>query len=78
MPPGPGGHVVDKRQRGKKALMSVIAVAAATQRMCFFRLRLETYVDKRELELDLMRRLHFIATVGSNAPYIGLLGTHHV
>ena len=31
--------------------------------------------DRRLLELDLTRRLHLIATIGSNAPYIGLLGT---
>jgi len=30
---------------------------------------------RKELELHLTRRLHVIATVGSNAPYVGLLGT---
>jgi biopolymer transport protein ExbB len=33
------------------------------------------YRDKKKLELELTKRLHIIATVGSNAPYIGLLGT---
>jgi biopolymer transport protein ExbB len=27
------------------------------------------------LELELTKKLHIIATIGSNAPYIGLLGT---
>jgi len=56
--------------------MSVVAVSVAVERKLFFRkVRLETFYDKKELELALTRRLHFISTVGSNAPYIGLLGT---
>ena len=51
-------------------------MAVAIERKLFFRrVRLEAYGDRRELELDLTRRLHLVATVGSNAPYIGLLGT---
>jgi biopolymer transport protein ExbB len=56
--------------------MSVVAVAVAIERACCFRrTRFESYTDKKELELYLTRRLHLIATVGSNAPYVGLLGT---
>ena len=33
------------------------------------------YKDRKSLELALTKRLHLIASVGSNAPYIGLLGT---
>jgi len=69
-------YAVDFLVIGFLILMSIVAVAAAIERIFFFRrLRLETYKDRRELELDLTRRLHLIATVGSNAPYIGLLGT---
>lgn len=56
--------------------MSVAAVGVAVERFCCFRkTRFESYADKKELELHLTRRLHVIATVGSNAPYVGLLGT---
>lgn len=61
---------------GLLLVMSVIAVAVAVERrLCYRAIRLETYQDKRALELELTRRLHLIATIGSNAPYIGLLGT---
>ncbi len=57
-------------------LMSVLAVAIAVERKyCYKRIKWESYSDKHDLELQLTRRLHLIATVGSNAPYVGLLGT---
>ncbi len=56
--------------------MSILAVAIAIERKLFYRkIRINTFTDKRDLELQLTRRLHIIATVGSNAPYVGLLGT---
>ena len=56
--------------------MSVIAVAVAIERKFFYRkVQITAYADKKTLELQLTRRLHLIATVGSNAPYVGLLGT---
>ena len=61
---------------GLLGLMSVLAVAVALERFRYFRgLRLEAFADRRLLELALTRRLHLIATVGSNAPYVGLLAT---
>jgi biopolymer transport protein ExbB len=69
-------YTVDFVVIGFLILMSIVAVAVAIERKLFFRrLRLDAYTDKSELELDLMHRLHLIATVGSNAPYVGLLGT---
>ncbi len=69
-------YAIDFAVIGFLAFMSVVAVAVAIERKIFFRrVRLDDYTDRRELELDLTRRLHIIATVGSNAPYIGLLGT---
>lgn len=56
--------------------MSVIAVAVAIERRAFYRkVQISAYADKKTLELQLTRRLHIIATIGSNAPYVGLLGT---
>ena len=61
---------------GILVMMSVAAVAVAIERKAFYRkVRLEDFIDKKDLELKLTKRLHLIATVGSNAPYVGLLGT---
>ncbi len=57
-------------------LLSIVAVACAIERWLFFRkIRLADYPDKKSLELELTKKLHLIATIGSNAPYLGLLGT---
>lgn len=61
---------------GLLILMSIFAVSFAIERYLFFRRTDVTQYDsKKRLELDLTRKLHLIATIGSNAPYIGLLGT---
>ncbi len=57
-------------------LLSIVAVACAIERnMVFKRIRLKDFTDKKSLELELTKKLHIIATIGSNAPYLGLLGT---
>jgi biopolymer transport protein ExbB len=61
---------------GLLTVMSVISVAVAIERYLVYRnIKLEDYHDKQSLEIDLTKKLHLIATIGSNAPYIGLLGT---
>lgn len=68
--------VIDYGVIGLLLLLSIIAVGIAFERKFFYnRVRIEEFTDKRVLELQLTRKLHIIATVGSNAPYIGLLGT---
>ena len=68
--------VIDYGVIGLLLGMSVIAVGVALERRSFYRgLVISEFRDKKELELALTRKLHIIATVGSNAPYIGLLGT---
>ncbi|HOE18632.1 MAG TPA: TonB-system energizer ExbB [Syntrophorhabdaceae bacterium] len=58
-------------------ILSFVALALFIERMLFLkRVDIRNYEDDRKsLEIDMTRRLSFIATVGSNAPYIGLLGT---
>ncbi len=68
--------VIDYGVVGLLVVMSITAVAIAIERKLFYRkIHIAAYGDKKALELALMRRLHLIATIGSNAPYIGLLGT---
>lgn len=56
--------------------MSIVAVAVSIERNLFYRrIDLELFADRKSLELALTRKLHIVATIASNAPYIGLLGT---
>jgi len=58
-------------------ILSFVALAIFIERILFLKkLDIHKYEDDRKsLEIDITRRLSVIATVGSNAPYIGLLGT---
>lgn len=69
-------YVIDYGIIGVLIVMSVIAVAVAIERRSFYRkVQITAFTDKKDLELQLTKRLHLIATIGSNAPYVGLLGT---
>lgn len=61
---------------GVLVLMSIVALWASIERLLFYRnICIESYAKKTELEIELSKNLTLIATIGSNAPYIGLLGT---
>ena len=61
---------------GLLTVMSIIAVAIAIERHLIYKhIRIDDFSDRKLLELKLTEKLHIIATIGSNAPYIGLLGT---
>jgi len=69
-------NIIDYGVLGWLLLLSVAAVALALERFLVYRaVRIENFADRRELELHLTHKLHLIATIGANAPYIGLLGT---
>lgn len=69
-------HAVDYGVIGLLVVMSIIAFSIAIERYLVFRkVQITEYTDKKSLELELTKKLHIIAIVGSNAPYIGLLGT---
>lgn len=56
--------------------LSVVVVAIVLERIFFFRaVDLDSFTNIKALELELTRRLIVVASVASNAPYIGLLGT---
>lgn len=56
--------------------MSIIALWAIIERVLFYHsIMLDIYHKKVELEIALSKNLTLIATIGSNAPYVGLLGT---
>jgi biopolymer transport protein ExbB len=69
-------EAVDYGIIGLLICMSIIAVALAVERHLVYKnIRLGGFDDKKSLEIELTKKLHIIATIGSNAPYIGLLGT---
>lgn len=56
--------------------LSVVIVAIGLERFSFYRrLDLAKVSNSKSLELMLSRKLFVIASVASNAPYLGLLGT---
>jgi biopolymer transport protein ExbB len=68
--------IVDYGIIGLLIFLSILTLTFAIERVLFFRsIDLEQYRYKLSLELDLTKRLGTIATIGTNAPYIGLLGT---
>ncbi|NMG65127.1 TonB-system energizer ExbB [Azoarcus indigens] len=61
---------------GLLAVLSVVIVAIGMERYAFYRrLDVKAVGDIKSLELMLSRKLFVIASVASNAPYLGLLGT---
>lgn len=69
-------NIINYGIMGLLALMSFFAVAIAVERFLTYRaIRVRNFGDRKELELELTRKLHLIASIGSNAPYVGLLGT---
>ena len=69
-------YVIDYGIIGLLIFMSLAAFGIAIERYLFFRgMKVFDYKDRKSLEIALTERLHLIASIGSNAPYIGLLGT---
>ena len=69
-------YAVDYGIIGLLGVLSFMGLAIAIERhRVYKKINLESFGDKKILEMELTRKLHVIATIGSNAPYIGLLGT---
>ena len=69
-------EALDYGVMGVLVLMSIVSLWLFIERMMYFgNLRVSDYETKDELELDLGDNVSTIATIGSNAPYVGLLGT---
>ncbi|HEX5709941.1 MAG TPA: TonB-system energizer ExbB [Sulfuricurvum sp.] len=69
-------QVVDYGIIGILIVMSIVSLTLFIERMMSYgSIRVEEYESKDELELELGNNVTTIATIGSNAPYVGLLGT---
>ncbi|MFA6196322.1 MAG: TonB-system energizer ExbB [Sulfurimonas sp.] len=61
---------------GLLILMSIVTLWLFIERMMFYTtVRLGDYDHRDMLEMDLTDNLSVISAIGSNAPYVGLLGT---
>lgn len=68
--------VIDLGVIGLLVVLDIIVVAIAIERLFVYRsIDPRTFTSIKVLELKLTQRLFVIASVASNAPYIGLLGT---
>lgn len=69
-------HYTDFIILGLLGVLSIICVWKAIERIIFYaKIDISKYNTLEELEIDLTHNLTTISTIGSNAPYIGLLGT---
>ena len=69
-------EIIDYGVIGLLLIMSILAVALFFERLFYFKkVDISTFRSKEVLENRLSNNLTTIATIASNAPYIGLLGT---
>ncbi len=69
-------EVVDYSVMGILLFMSVLSFAVFLERLYTLKkINIFEIFSKKELELILTKRLYILATVATNAPYVGLLGT---
>ncbi len=69
-------QALDYGVMGVLVLMSIVTLWLFIERMMFYKsVRTEDYNHRDNLELDLTDNIGVISAIGSNAPYVGLLGT---
>ncbi|MDY0116449.1 MAG: TonB-system energizer ExbB [Sulfurimonadaceae bacterium] len=69
-------EILDYGVMGTLILMSIVTLWLFIERMMFYKtVRTEDYDHRDNLEMDLTDNLGIISTIGTNAPYVGLLGT---
>lgn len=69
-------NALDYGVMGLLILMSIVTLWLFIERMMFYStVRTTDYTHRDTLEMDLTDNLSVISAIGSNAPYVGLLGT---
>jgi len=69
-------EIVDYAIFGVLLFMSFLAIAYSIERAFFYKnIDFKDYKTKNEIEIALTKNLSTISIIGSNAPYVGLLGT---
>ena len=69
-------QALDYGVMGILILMSIVTLWLFIERMMFYKsVRIEDYDHRDTLDMDLTDNLSVISAIGTNAPYVGLLGT---
>lgn len=69
-------EIVDYGVLGTLFFMSFLVLTYSVERVLFYKkISLDNYKTKNEIEIALTSNLSTISMIGSNAPYVGLLGT---
>ena len=69
-------QALDYGVMGILILMSVVTLWLFIERIMFYKsVRIEDYAHRDNLELDLTDNIGVLSAIGTNAPYVGLLGT---
>jgi len=69
-------QTLDYGVMGILVLMSVVTLWLFIERMMFYKsVRVSDYEHRDELDLDLTDNIGILSAIGTNAPYVGLLGT---
>jgi len=69
-------QIVDYGVIGVLIFMSILSLTFFIERIAYFKkVNIKNFATKQLLENSLTKHLTIIATIASNAPYIGLLGT---
>jgi len=69
-------QALDYGVMGILVLMSIVTLWLFIERMMFYKsVRTDDYEHRDNLELDLTDNISVLSAIGTNAPYIGLLGT---
>ncbi|QSZ41200.1 TonB-system energizer ExbB [Sulfurimonas aquatica] len=69
-------QALDYGVMGILILMSIVTLWLFIERMMFYKtIKTQEYKYRDNLELDLTDNIGVISAIGSNAPYVGLLGT---
>ncbi len=69
-------NTLDYGVMGVLILMSIVTLWLFIERMMFYKsVRTEDYMYRDNLDLDLTDNIGVLGAIGTNAPYVGLLGT---
>jgi len=69
-------QALDYGVMGVLTLMSVVTLWLFIERMMFYKsVRIDDYEYRDNLEMDLTDNISVLSAIGTNAPYVGLLGT---
>jgi len=69
-------NALDYGVMGVLILMSIVTLWLFIERMMFYKsVRTEDYEYRDNLDLDLTDNIGVLSAIGTNAPYVGLLGT---